>query len=145
MSRLDTDIQAIDTLVSCGISPLQPGYAEIQIRPEMPDGLKSVTTSYDSVRGLIGSSWTVSKGMTTWRVEVPVNASAEFFLPVKNTPLTRIAIKEGQRVVYKDGRPTQPAPGIAFERTERIDNSNAVVWRLGSGSYRFTLTPANAQ
>ncbi len=128
-----------------GISALQPGYEVIQLKPEMPDGLKSVTTSYDSVRGKISSSWSVLNGITTWNVEVPANTSAELFIPVKSTSLANLTIKEGSTVVYQDGKPAQLVPGVLFERAEQTSESNTVIWKIGSGGYHFTWAASSAK
>lgn len=69
-----------------GIRPLKPGFAEIEFRPYLVDGLEYVDCSYDSVQGRIASSWKVGDGLFKWDIEVPDGIRAEVFLPGSTTP-----------------------------------------------------------
>jgi len=128
-----------------GISALQPGYEVIQLKPEMPDGLKSVTTSYDSVRGEIRSSWNILNHRATWNIKVPANATAEVFVPVGSLPQANLKIKEGATIVYEGGKPASEVRGVVYEGTKGTGNSTVVIWKIGSGNYQFTWYATRTQ
>lgn len=70
-----------------GISPVKPGYKEIQIKPEFIKGITSVDASFDSVYGVIRSAWSCKDGKITVDVTIPANTTAEVFLPEKEEVL----------------------------------------------------------
>ena len=65
-----------------GISPAEPGFKKITLRPRFGiGGLTSASCSYDSVYGLISSSWTLEDGTVKWNFEIPANTTAEVWGP----------------------------------------------------------------
>lgn len=65
----------------CGIKPLEPGYARVSVQPHPGGGLSYAKASYESVRGLIESSWIVSDGVFTLDLTLPGNVTADVTLP----------------------------------------------------------------
>ncbi|MEO8616856.1 MAG: family 78 glycoside hydrolase catalytic domain [Luteolibacter sp.] len=121
-----------------GISGLEPGYARIQLKPGMPNGLTSVTASSDSVRGLIGSAWKIEGDTVTWDVKVPVNSTARICVPARGIAPAELTIQEGSSPIFAKGAPTGSVPGLAYDKIEKSDSGTFVVWNAGSGNYRFT-------
>jgi alpha-L-rhamnosidase len=105
-----------------GISGLKPGYQEILIKPTPPQGLKSVSASCSTVRGIVSSSWSVEGRHFHLKVEIPANTTAKVYIPA-----------EGKGMVKEGGIPMAEAPGITFLRME---NGYAVL-AVGSGIYSF--------
>ncbi len=67
-----------------GISPLEPGFKKIRIKP-LPDarvGLAEVT--YLSPMGKIRSAWTLDGSRLRMEVATPANTKAEIWVPAKN-------------------------------------------------------------
>jgi hypothetical protein len=108
-----------------GISALTPGYEVIQIKPTVPLGLNSASTTYDSVRGPIETSWRVDGKDFAIKVRIPANASAIVTVPAVDAD----SVREGDQ-------PAKDATGVKFLRFE----SSAAVFSVGSGTYNFTST-----
>lgn len=100
-----------------GINPGAPGFEKIIIKPQPAGDLTFAKGSYQSVRGLIRSSWQKNGDSIVMDVSVPGNTTAEVWVPVR----------KGQAV---------------YEYDERVDNASAegnyVVVNVGSGNYSFT-------
>jgi alpha-L-rhamnosidase len=120
-----------------GICTLQPGYAEIQLKPGLPSGLKQVTSSYESVRGTVASDITHDGGKGSWTVRIPVNATAKVYIPTFDVAPSKVSIVESGTSIWKNGAPDQRASGVVFDRSVSIGGHNYVVWTLGSGAYQF--------
>lgn len=67
-----------------GIQILEPGYKKFRIKPEFIKGISWAKASYNSVYGLIESSWMCEHGEITIDITIPVNTRAEVYLPEKN-------------------------------------------------------------
>lgn len=67
-----------------GIRAKEPGYSKIQLKPYPVKGLDSVSCSYQSVSGTIGSSWKIKGRKFVWDVVIPSNTEAEIWLPSKD-------------------------------------------------------------
>jgi alpha-L-rhamnosidase len=100
-------------------------FKKIIMRPTPLDGLTIVNASYNSVHGLIKSSWKNSIDRFTWKVTVPANTTALLYIPaddVKN-------ITEG-------GKPVSQVAGLRFIKME----GKKAVFEAGSGDYAFVST-----
>ena len=62
-----------------------PGYKEIIIRPMPGGGLTYAFGSIDTYYGRIASDWKIDGAKFSMHAEVPVNASATIYIPVKGT------------------------------------------------------------
>ena len=67
-----------------GIRPAKPGYKEIELKPHPVSGLDKVDCSYNSVSGLIKSSWQKRNKKFIWDFTIPANTTATVYLPTKN-------------------------------------------------------------
>ncbi|MFG1912131.1 family 78 glycoside hydrolase catalytic domain [Kribbella sp. NPDC048928] len=97
-----------------GIRPAAPGYARIAIRPHVPAGLDEVSASVRTVHGVVGSQWRRQDDGLHLTVTIPVNTTAEVFVPAA----------AAQEVT---------AAGSDFVR---VDGDRAV-FGVGSGTYHF--------
>jgi alpha-L-rhamnosidase len=84
--------------------------------------LSYVKTSFNSSYGKVGSDWKVDGGKFVWNVTVPANATATVYIPA-----------EDPAGITESNKPAGGARGIKYLRTE----AGAVVYEVGSGSYRF--------
>lgn len=107
-----------------GIHAASPGFKEIVIRPQMPDGLAWAEGHYDSVHGRIASKWK-RDGTITMGVSIPPNTTATVFVPAKD-----------RESVTESGKRADESPGVKFLRME----DGAAVFSIGSGSYTFILS-----
>jgi alpha-L-rhamnosidase len=104
-----------------GIKPTAPGFKQMVIKP-MPAQLSWAKGAYSSVRGLIKSEWKKSAGFFELKVSVPVNTSAEIWLPA----LTASAITESGKAVTGNG-------DVHFIKYE----NGYAVFMVGNGDYVF--------
>ena len=109
-----------------GLRPLDPGYARIDINPQMPPGLDAVKATYESVRGQIVSAWRKTADALEVDVLVPPNARGRIHLP---------AAGEILETGSGTSMPAAGAPGVTQAGTE----PGRVVFDVGSGHYQFTL------
>jgi hypothetical protein len=101
-----------------GVEPLEPGFAKIRIKPQ-PATLRQATIKLPSIRGdiyvsfnnLVGESFTVE-------ATVPVNATAEVWLPKLS----------GKYSLTVDGQPQKGTP-----------SGNFVIVTAGSGRHEFVI------
>ncbi|TKC63779.1 alpha-rhamnosidase [Pedobacter hiemivivus] len=105
-----------------GIKAGAPGFKEIVMKPELIEGLDKVNGEYNSVYGLIKSSWTKSATDFKWNISIPVNTTARINIPAKSVG----QVKEG-----KDK--ATDVKGLKFIKMD----DNRAVFELGSGDYSF--------
>jgi len=98
-------------------------FDRIAIRPGVATGLEWATGSYESVRGRIESSWRIENGLTTLKVVVPCNATAEIHVPVDRI----------------DGNSMNSVTAVNNKGVTFLQNGeDGVVIEVGSGEYQFT-------
>jgi alpha-L-rhamnosidase len=111
-----------------GIRSDGPSYRHIVIAPQIDDGVSHATTRYDSVRGLIVSSWKRKGESLSVGVTIPANTTATVILPI------------GPGV----GTGTITEGGVALERAKDVRlirrNADTVELGIGSGTYEFAVT-----
>ncbi len=123
-----------------GIKPDEqnPGFAHFLIEPELdPRAQNQVTnasTSYDSARGKIETSWSIgANDMVTLKVVVPTNSTATVLIPT-----TLETVSEGTGLFAKNLLDTDGKVQIdgvsGADYTEDMQKASIV---LGSGSYEF--------
>jgi alpha-L-rhamnosidase len=85
-----------------GIHPdeAQPGFKNIRLRPQFVSGLNQSSISYRSPCGKIVSAWERKKGIVTYNVTVPANATADFTLPDGYT-LKSAKTASGEKIVLQ--------------------------------------------
>jgi alpha-L-rhamnosidase len=65
-----------------GTEPTGPGYRTRDVNPQIPEGLRQVSASIDTVRGTVTSSWTRTGDRFDLTVTVPVNSTATVGVPL---------------------------------------------------------------
>jgi hypothetical protein len=107
-----------------GIQPDEshPGWKHFVIRPRPGGGVTWANGRYDSIRGLITSSWKIEKGQLVFAVTIPVNTTATVYVPAG-----------GAAEVFERGKPASLVPSVKFLR---MDESHAV-FEIGSGTYKL--------
>ena len=73
-----------------GISPAEPGYSKIQLKPYPIEGLDFVNCTYESVSGRIESNWTRNGNHFEWDFTIPANTTAEVCLPTADGYKTEV-------------------------------------------------------
>lgn len=66
-----------------GITPLEPGYKKIQIKPALTRGMEEACAVYDSIYGIIKSSYACKNGKIVVNITIPANTTANVLLPEK--------------------------------------------------------------
>ncbi|SDM23277.1 family 78 glycoside hydrolase catalytic domain [Siphonobacter aquaeclarae] len=102
-----------------GINALEPGFARFQVKPQPAGDLTWAKGEYRSVRGAIACHWRKEEGRYQLDVQVPVNSTAEIWIPVR----------QGETVL-ENGLP-------AAYRILRTENGYRV-YEVGSGQYAFS-------
>ena len=114
--------------------PAQPGFRHIILQPQpdrrttLPTGQEIITSAkgyHQSHYGEICSGWqTTDQDDITYDCTIPANSTATLYLPVANENTT----------VFEGSLPANEAEGVEYVGFE----NGCRVYRLGSGSYRFT-------
>ena len=97
-----------------GIAPAAPGFRRILVRPRPGGEVRFAEGRHDSLYGLITTRWSQRDGKFTLAVSVPVNTTAEIWVPARSET----------DVTQRGARFLRLADGCA-------------VYAAGSGSYRF--------
>ena len=104
------------------LHPDVPGYKRFIVRPYPGGGMDHVNAVYQSIHGTIISEWRWIGKKFTLTVSVPVNTTAEVFVPAdEGTEVEEGAVKRRKMV------------GVKFLRRE----NGRSVFEVGSGSYYF--------
>jgi alpha-L-rhamnosidase len=111
------------------------GYRQIHLQPCMPDTLRKVEASLQTVAGTIRSGWERFDSHYVYEVTIPSNTTATLELPAKGYG-SATKITEGNTVVWKEGAFSDTDPGI--KEIKRDDVKFYV--SLESGTYRFVVT-----
>jgi len=105
-----------------GINDGAPGFKRIVIKPQPAGDLTHAQGEFQSVYGIIGSSWRiVDKGLEL-TVDIPVNTRAEIWIPLAYGT-----------VITEGGKPLDQVAEIANVRNE----GGYTVVETGSGQYQF--------
>ncbi len=108
-----------------GIKPDEemPGFKRVVISPQISGKLTHVRATHLSAYGEIVSEWRRDGNTLTLEVTIPSNTSAIVYVPSR---------QDG--TVLESGRPAAESHGV----TEAGFRQGAAVFRVGSGTYRFT-------
>lgn len=118
---LFADVAGID------LDPGEPGYKSIIIRPCPGGGLTEAGAEYESIRGKIGSRWTLSGDSLELAVTIPANTRATVYFPCpENASVTESGIEAAK------------AGGV----TPLGRQGDRTVFRVESGDYLFKSAAA---
>ncbi|MBZ5544080.1 MAG: alpha-L-rhamnosidase, partial [Acidobacteriia bacterium] len=118
-----------------GINPETPGYERIRVVPRIVRDLTWASATVETVRGTVSSAWTHSPGSITLDVVIPVNSAATVVVP-KEEEMTEVVVREGDRVIWENGKFVPGAPGITGASQAK---DGGIVLDVGSGRYSFKL------
>ncbi len=107
-----------------GIKPAAPGFKKIIIKPQ-PAELSWAKGSYQSLYGTIKSDWKKSADIFQLQISIPVNTTAEIWLPANE-----------KNNITESGKNILPSSSIQFLRFE----NGYAVFAIGSGDYNFTVS-----
>lgn len=117
-----------------GIQPGTPGWRTFTLAPSVVGDLTHVTSSQQTVRGLVESSWQRSGSNLTYHAVVPVGSTATIELPLLGGSAS--TVRESNQTLWSAGHPADPVAGLtvgsATEKSLRLT--------AGSGNYTFTVT-----
>ena len=102
-----------------GIDLMNPGFKKLWIRPRPGGKITRAKVTYDSIRGRVGSEWTLKKGVFTLKATVPSNTVGIICVPASDAS----AVEEAGSF-----------EGVRFLRMDE----GAAVYRVEGGTYRFT-------
>jgi len=133
-----------------GITPLEPGYARVSIKPS-GIGHASLTHAAATVatpRGDVVVAVASNATSVTLEVTVPVGATALAAIPLlparaAGSPaasVTAVAISEGGKAVWSQGKFVPGVPGVSAGKAGA--DGMSIEMELVSGSYAFTATKA---
>ena len=99
-----------------------PGFEKFTIHPYLFKDLDSAEGEYNSVKGMIKSSWKKEKGKVLMSVTVPPNSIATVFVPTNNL-----------KTITENNIQVNKSKNINFLRME----GQSAVFEVGSGTYNF--------
>ena len=109
-------------LAGINVDPKNPGFKHIILHPRPVDGLEWVRAEYESMYGIIRSSWRRNGQSFRLDLTVPANTTATVYVPAKTI-----------NSVTESGKAADKAENVRFLRME----NNAAVFEIGSGNYHF--------
>ncbi len=107
-----------------GINAAAPGFKKIIIKPQPVNEIKWAKGNYKSVYGIIISEWAKQDNSFNLNVTIPVNTTAEIWLPALDTD-----------VITENGKSVKNLDDIKLLRFEK----GHAVFSIGSGSYSFVV------
>lgn len=117
-----------------GIEPSQAGYTEVLVKPEIVGDVTSANASVKTPKGPVSVNWTkVSNSQVVLNVTVPVNMKAVVHVPTLGN--TDAIVSEGGIQVWNNGSIGNTVAGVTLFSS----SSTAIVFKVGSGSYSFTM------
>jgi alpha-L-rhamnosidase len=111
-----------------------PGYRRIRIAPQIVRDLNWASGTLDTVRGVVGSSWSRSGANLRMELTVPVGSVAEVHIP--KLGLNEVVVEESGRALWKAGKLEPGVAGI----TSGKESASEIVFEIGSGAYVFERT-----
>ena len=110
-----------------------PGYRHIHLQPFVPDSLRSVRASVETVAGTILSDWKKEDGLFRYQVSIPANTTGTVVIPVFGSR-DAVLTESGARI-WERGR----FPGGVAGVTEVKEESGRLRIAIESGDYNFEI------
>ena len=124
-------------LAGIQLDPSAPGFQNVIIKPAFVGGITSASANYNSVRGLIISSWTCTNNQATLNVTIPVGSKASICLPLLGNVTTNLLVKESNVTIWQNGAATGSSTNVTYNHTQGSGSQTYQVWTAGCGSYQF--------
>ena len=121
-------------LAGIRITPQTRGFDHFELRPCCVDGLDHAAAEHQTIRGKVESAWRREGDRLTLRVAIPVNCCADVAIPVASQ---QTRIWESGTLIWDGQNPREAVAGVAFLHADAA----AVTFRVGSGSYEFSVEP----
>lgn len=116
-----------------GDDPSAPGFRRALIAPKpCLRFLTHARATYDSKSGRYESGWKIDGDAWILETSVPPNAESTVVLPVRQD--AALEVREGDRLLWKDGKATADTPGI----TQVEATPQGLRVSTGSGRFRFS-------
>jgi alpha-L-rhamnosidase len=109
-------------------------YRKVLIKPYIPDSLKHVEASLETIRGKINSGWTHDGNHLKLEVKLPANTSGKVSIPTLG--LNDIVITESGKKIWKNGQYVGGDKGISGGARQ----GKYITFDVGSGDYTFKLS-----
>lgn len=115
-----------------GIKPALPGFAEIAIKPFMPEDMGFAEGSITTAIGDIFSKWAKTAEGFSMEVKIPANTNAKVYFPVKKQKA--LIIRESGEIIWNAGTPVK-----RFNEIDLFELENEIVAEIRSGLYIFEV------
>ncbi|CAM5298914.1 alpha-L-rhamnosidase OS=Streptomyces microflavus OX=1919 GN=Smic_75320 PE=4 SV=1 [Streptomyces microflavus] len=99
-----------------GIAPAEPGFRKVTVRPRPGGGVTRARGAFQARYGTVATEWTAERGRFRLAVSLPVNTTAEVWIPAATAGA----------VTHSGARHLRMEDGCA-------------VFAVGSGDHRFTV------
>ncbi|WP_353135434.1 family 78 glycoside hydrolase catalytic domain [Pseudopedobacter sp.] len=99
-------------------------FNHVKIAPQIVGDVKFAKGTYQSVYGEIVSDWKIENEKTVLNVQIPANAKATVYLPIKESS-----------TVLESGKALEKGDGV----TSWVKKADKMLVEIGSGSYQFTI------
>jgi len=111
-----------------GIKANKPGFKQLIMNPNFDNPLQQVEASYQSLYGLIKSSWKKTGRNLIWNITIPPNSSALVYFPTT----AKEKISEGNKGV-------EAVAGIRYIKEEK----GKAIFAVDAGTYQFRIKHAD--
>lgn len=117
-----------------GIGLGSPGYRHIVIKPQVLGGLRSVSASVDTVRGVVAVEWAKGDSSLDLKILIPAGSDADISIPKLGN--LDVVVAESGHDIWKG---YAYVPGVAG-LTGAKDGGDCIMVHAGSGAYRFNVS-----
>ena len=119
-----------NTLV--GLKSLESGWKSIRIKPYIPKDVTFARASISTIKGIINCAWENTLGDFKLTLSIPLGCNTETWIPLL---YKKIIVKEGEKIILKEGTPFDIEKEIKFKRLEE----GYAIFTIGSGYYQFSV------
>ncbi len=102
-------------------------FSQLEMKPELIDGLDSVSADYRTSYGMVSSHWKNENDRFNWMIRIPANTTARIWLPAVS-----------QEGITVNGLPLPAVKEVRFEK----EDGRYLIFSIGSGTYTFAAPKA---
>ena len=122
-----------------GIEPTGVGFSTFNIKPGTDGGLTFAEGSVPTIKGNIAVRWDKTVDGMTLIAVIPANTLARVYIP--KPTIENILIKERNSVIWDNGTYLEGAAGVSYNGV----TPDFIIFNVGSGTYKFSLSKADNQ